>query len=65
MNSALEHRVAQGSLVSILAWQDILGFYVMWGQQYSRRPRTQDAARGAPKGVQEPKEAQAAVINGV
>ena len=37
-----------------------LGEAVMWGRQYSRRPRTRGAAREAPKGVhgrEEPKEA--------
>ena len=39
--------------------------YVMWGQQYSRRPRTRGAARAAPKGahgLEEPKEAGGAAV---
>jgi hypothetical protein len=36
---------------------------VMWGRQYNCRPRARDAVRGAPKGVQQPKEVQAATIN--
>jgi hypothetical protein len=38
---------------------------VMRGRQYNCRHRARDAARGDPKGVQQPKEAQAAVINAI
>ena len=51
--------------VSCELWTNIRRQTVMWGRQYNCRPRARDAARGAPKGVQQPKEAQAAVINAI
>ena len=38
---------------------------VMWMRQYNCRSRARHAARAASKGVQQPKEAQAAVMNAI
>ena len=50
-------------LRTLVQVDDVITFQllvVMWGQQYSRRPRTRGTARAAPKGahgLEEPKEA--------